>query len=131
MNGAELAARVTAARAADADCAAAVDASIDAGGPEPHWAEMYFRICTEMRAVLGELAALEQRPAGRSRVLADGSVLLDADDFMVVLGALSDAAGHRGALGAHADEWLEHAGDGDLAAAGAYRDLLGRLEGRP
>jgi hypothetical protein len=120
---AEMSARVTAARAVDADCAAAVDASIDSGGPEPHWAEMYFRICTEMRAVLGELAALEQRPAAGSRVLADGTVLLDSDDFMVVLSALSDAAEHRsGSAFADAD---------DQDVIDAYRDLLGRLESRP
>ena len=123
VSGAELAARVVAARAADADCAAVVDASIDSGGPEPHWAEMYFRICTEMRAVLGELAALEQRPAAGSRVLADGSVLLDSADVTIMLSALSDAAGHRsGSAFADAD---------DQDVIDAYRDLLSRLEGRP
>jgi hypothetical protein len=55
---AELAVRITAARAVDADCTAAVDQNIDSGGPEPHWAEMYFRITTELRALIG---AVEQQ----------------------------------------------------------------------
>jgi hypothetical protein len=58
---AELAARITAARAVDRDCAAVVDRHIDQGGAEPRWAELYFRMCTELRAVLGELDALEQQ----------------------------------------------------------------------
>lgn len=55
---AELAARITAARAVDADCTAVVDRHIDAGGPAPAWEEFYYRISSELRAVLG---ALEQQ----------------------------------------------------------------------
>ena len=55
---AELQARITAARAVDSDCTAVVDAHIDRGGPEPAWEEFYYRISSELRAVLG---ALEQQ----------------------------------------------------------------------
>jgi hypothetical protein len=98
---AELAARITAAKAADADCTAEVDASIDGtGGPEPHWMELYFRICTEMRAVLGELAAIEQHRAGEAGKLDAIRGVLDAfdwetDDMQYALERIDEIAGQR------------------------------------
>ena len=55
MTGAELAARVTAARAVAADFTAAADGFIDHGAAEPHWQDWAWRLSSELRNLTGEL----------------------------------------------------------------------------
>jgi hypothetical protein len=84
---AELAARVTAARAADSDFENAVHAFLDEGTAEPVWQDWAWRLSSELRQVL----------AGLDRELAGQAGKLDA--IRAVLDTYNrDAIGGRSAL---------------------------------
>lgn len=60
------------------------------------WLEFAHRINT---ALAGLLSALDDALSTSSAVLPDNRALLSSRDLMTVLGALSDAAGHRARFG--------------------------------
>jgi hypothetical protein len=69
---AELAARITAARAARADFHARVDAYLDAGADEPRWKEQAFRLSSELASLLAELDELDDGSPRAGEVLRGG-----------------------------------------------------------
>jgi len=81
---AELAARVTAARAVADDYTAAADCFIDHDGPEPPWQDMYFRLSAELRHLAGEMDGVleaQQQAAAQAGKLAAIRGVLDAFDW--------------------------------------------------
>jgi len=65
----ELAARITAADAARKDFHHAVDAYLDAGGPEPDWKQWAFRLTSEVASLTG---GLPSGPGDKSGVAQPG-----------------------------------------------------------
>ena len=122
MSGAELAARITAARAALGDFRqAGLDALADPSPKwEPDWASWAHRLAAELRGLL-------DRPAA--------AAALDAAALSIVFGALDDAAAYREHRGgaecsrcdAHPAGLCEDHGE-DMARAAGYRALARELE---
>jgi hypothetical protein len=118
VSGAELAARVTAARAALGDFRhEGLDAL--AAGPEPDWASWAHRLAAELRGLL-------DRPAA--------AAALDAAALSIMLAALDDAAVYREDRGGQACAGCDVHPDGlcedrvDLGRAADYRALARELE---
>jgi hypothetical protein len=77
MTGAELAARITAARAISADFRREGLSYVLDGGPEPDWANWAYRLQAELEAALAELLA-DRPEAGK---LAEVRAVLAAFDW--------------------------------------------------
>lgn len=104
---AELAARLTLARAITTDFTR-VTAELKSGTDWLTWAH---RINTALASLI---SALDDSLRITSAVLPDNSALISSRDMLTVLGALSDAAGHR----------AEH---GDYVSVTRYRALARAL----
>ena len=113
---ADLDARRISAAAAAADFEREFDAYLGGAAEEPDYVAVAFRLCTELRSVLGALEEGEIRFIAAASALAEGrsagpgvtppasaahgdTAELTAVDLQTVLGALSDGAAVRESLG--------------------------------